>query len=66
VDGGRKVQQVVGWEGGTGTVPATGLYVGPLGYVADIADATDLNGTIITLSSTPPVGPSVNDLWIQI
>ena len=38
VDGSRIVQQVTGWTGGTGTAPATGLYVGATGFVADIAD----------------------------
>lgn len=43
-DGARRVLQVVGWEGGTGTAPATGLYVGASGYVALIADGVDISG----------------------
>lgn len=41
---GRVVQQVVGWTGGSGTEPATGMFIGPDGFVADAADATDLKG----------------------
>lgn len=43
-DGARRVLQVVGWEGGTGTAPATGLYVGASGYVSNIADGVDIAG----------------------
>ena len=43
-DGERRVQRVVGWFGGTGTAPESGLYVGEEGFVSDIAEATDIRG----------------------
>jgi hypothetical protein len=43
-DGERRVQQIVGWTGGAGTAPSTGLYIGPAGLVGDIAQATDIRG----------------------
>ncbi len=44
-DGLREVLQLTGWTGGTGTPPAiVGVYVGPTGYVALIADAVDIRG----------------------
>lgn len=56
-DGARVVQQVVDWVGGTGDKPATGEYIGPSGYVSDIALATNIRGA--DGSSTGDVtGPS--------
>jgi len=43
-DGERRVLQVADWQGGTGTKPATGLYVGTTGLVALIANAVDVRG----------------------
>ena len=43
-DGTRKVLEVVGWDGGSGTAPATGVYIGPLGFVSNIADGVDIAG----------------------
>jgi hydroxylamine reductase (hybrid-cluster protein) len=43
-DGTRRVLQVTGWEGGSGTVPSTGMYVGVSGYVVNIVDAVDIRG----------------------
>ncbi|MGY1490708.1 SGNH/GDSL hydrolase family protein [Methylobacillus pratensis] len=43
-DGERRVKQVVDWVGGTGEKPATGMYVGPEGYVALASQATDVRG----------------------
>ena len=43
-DGERVVDQIVGWEGGYGTRPPTGQYIGPNGWVSDIADGTDTRG----------------------
>ncbi|MBC6444624.1 MAG: hypothetical protein GDA50_04220 [Alphaproteobacteria bacterium GM202ARS2] len=40
-DGDRRVLQLRSWEGGTGDPPESGQYVGPSGYVDDIADAVD-------------------------
>ena len=44
IDGERVVEQIVSWEGGYGTRPPTGQYIGPKGWVTDIADATDKRG----------------------
>lgn len=43
-DGERRVQQVASWIGGTGTPPASGVYVGSGGFVTDIALAVDIRG----------------------
>lgn len=43
-DGGRFVQQVVNWVGGEGTPPESGEYVGPTGFVEDIALAVNIRG----------------------
>lgn len=42
-DGNRKVYQVTGWVGGTGTAPATGLYIGATGFESNIANAVDIS-----------------------
>lgn len=41
-DGARRVVQVPDWTGGTGTKPTTGLYIGSIGLVSNIADGVDL------------------------
>lgn len=43
-DGERRVFVVIGWLGGSGAVPATGLYVGGSGLVEDMADAVNVRG----------------------
>jgi hypothetical protein len=43
-DGARRVQQVADWFGGDGVKPATGQYLGPSGFVATAAEATDIRG----------------------
>lgn len=43
-DGARRVHQVVDWQGGAGTKPATGEYVGATGLVPLIADGVDIRG----------------------
>ena len=43
-NGTNQVIQVVGWDGGSGTAPATGLYVGSTGYVTNITDGVNLKG----------------------
>lgn len=43
-DGLRIVARVTGWAGGTGTPPTSGYYIGPSGFVINIADATDVRG----------------------
>jgi hypothetical protein len=47
-----RVHQVVGWVGGSGTPPAIGKYIGPLGLVTAIADGTDIRGA----TGAPGVG----------
>ena len=44
IDGQRRVKQVTDWFGGTGPKPAVGQYIGPLGFVDTIAEATDIRG----------------------
>lgn len=55
-DGTRRVLQVVGWTGGEGTAPTSGLYVGATGLVALIANAVDIRGAegagVSTITST--------------
>ena len=51
-DGDRRVQQIIDWTGGQGSKPIIGWFVGPLGPVETIAEATDIRG------ETGPVGPA--------
>jgi hypothetical protein len=44
-DNARVVERVIDWDGGSGTKPMVGDYVGSTGFVTDIADATDVRGT---------------------
>ena len=50
--GTKKVLQIIDWLGGVGSKPATGLYVGSSGLVADIADGVDVGGGV------GPIGPA--------
>ncbi|MCY4364719.1 MAG: hypothetical protein OXE17_00600 [Chloroflexi bacterium] len=43
-DGDRRVLQITGWTGGTGTAPASGLYVGATALVSSLADGVDIRG----------------------
>ncbi len=43
-DGFRLVMQIANWVGGEGPKPMTGLYIGPTGYVDEIAEAVDVKG----------------------
>lgn len=43
-DGERRVLQVTDWQGGEGTKPDTGGYVGVNGLESDIADGVDIRG----------------------
>ncbi len=43
-DGLRRVVQVADWVGGVGPKPAVGSFLGAAGFVADVADATDVRG----------------------
>ena len=55
-DGIRRVLEVVAWVGGTGSAPATGLYVGATGFVVDITDAVDIRGSIGATGATGATG----------
>lgn len=44
-DGNREVIEVVGWSGGTGNPPVSGVYLGSIGYVTNIADAVNIRGS---------------------
>lgn len=57
VDGLRVVEQVVDWFGGTGTKPAFGVYVGPIGFVDDISLAVNIRGAQGLVGPAGPVGP---------
>jgi len=46
VSGSRVVQRIDDWIGGGGDMPPVGLYISPAGLTADIADATDVGGTL--------------------
>lgn len=41
---GSNILKVVGWTGGVGSIPATGVYVGSSGYVTNITDGIDIRG----------------------
>ncbi|TIS37499.1 hypothetical protein [Mesorhizobium sp.] len=56
-DGERRVRRVVDWTGGQGTKPDIGLYVGPLGLVSDVAEATDDRGPKGEQGDDGPAGP---------
>lgn len=69
-DGDRLVLQVVGWVGGSGTVPATGQYIGPVGHVATAAEAVNVKGVKgdkgdipIHLGDEPPSDTSL--VWLD-
>ena len=44
VDGDRTLLRVSDWTGGGGTKPATGLFIGASGFVADMAQAVSVRG----------------------
>ncbi len=43
-DGAREVLQVVGWQGGMGSAPVTGQYLGSAGMVTNITDGVNIKG----------------------
>lgn len=45
-DGDRRVLQVVGWDGGSGTIPIIGVYLGVSGFVSNISDGINVRGAI--------------------
>jgi uncharacterized delta-60 repeat protein len=44
-DGIRRVLEVIDWSGGEGDKPATGVYLGPEGFVSDISEAVNISDT---------------------
>ncbi len=57
-DGERIVMQVTDWTGGESNKPVTGMYVGPLGFVATAAEATNIRpqggGTVSSVNGVDP------------
>ena len=63
-DGDRRVLQVHAWQGGSGTPPASGQYVGAAGLVDDIGDAVDVrastpDGSVTRVKLAPDAGMPV-------
>lgn len=61
-DGERRVLQIYDWYGGTGSEPATGDYLGPLGPTSVIGDAEDIRGAQGAAADTttiPQIGSSM-------
>jgi hypothetical protein len=56
-DGARRVLKITGWIGGSGTPPASNLYIGASGLVSDIADAIDVRGPTGVPGDIGPQGP---------
>jgi hypothetical protein len=75
----RRVFEVADWIGGEGTKPDTGDYLGPAGFVADIAEAVDVRGAqggqgiqgetgapgSTTIDTSAPESPSEGDMWFN-
>jgi hypothetical protein len=70
-DGARRVIELIGWTGGEGDPPefdsdSGPLYVGPLGFVSDIAEATDVRGEAGTNGTNGTNGTDGNDGWSPV
>ncbi len=61
-DGSRRVQQVIDWQGGEGTKPAIGKYVGPTGLVDTAAAAVDIRGPVGPAMIIDGLTPAVTDI----
>ena len=61
-DGDRRVQQIIDWTGGQGSKPIIGWFVGPLGPVETIAEATDIRGPKGDPGPAVTPGSVTNDL----
>ena len=65
-DGERIVMQVTDWTGGEANKPAVGMYVGPSGFVATAAEATNIRpqggGTVESVNGVLPDGSGNIDL----
>ena len=44
-DGARRVLQITGWTGGSGTPPASPRYIGSSGFTTNLASAIDIRGS---------------------
>jgi len=65
-DGERRVHQVVDWQGGEGTKPETGLYVGAEDLVEAIEDAVDIRGPAGSGDLSGPGSGTVADAEIAV
>ena len=64
-DGERRVHEVTGWTGGTGTPPPSNLYLGQTGFVSDIADATDIRGSAGEGGGSSPVQDIIDRVFTR-
>lgn len=62
-DGDRRVLQVADWQGGEGTKPATGKYVGASGLVDAIGDGVDIRGPAGTGGGSSPIFVELTSDW---
>ena len=65
-DGDRRVQQIIDWTGGQGSKPIIGWFVGPLGPVETIAEATDIRGQKGDPGPAVTPGSVTNDLLAPV
>lgn len=65
-DGDRRVLQVSDWQGGEGTKPATGKYVGSAGLVDLVADGVDIRGAAGTGGSGSAIFVELTSDWSTI
>jgi hypothetical protein len=57
-DAERRVLYVSDWTGGSGSKPASGLYVGSSGLVSNVAQAMDIRGATGATGATGSTGPT--------
>lgn len=62
-DGQREVIQITSWTGGTGTPPASPVYVGASGFVTDIALASNIRGPSGGAATNVPLTDGPNITW---
>jgi hypothetical protein len=53
----RECMLITGWVGGVGDPPPSGFYIGPMGFVETIDQASNIKGSIGAQGLTGPVGP---------
>lgn len=64
-DGARNVMKLVGWTGGQGPPPASNLYLGASGYVADIHQAATVGAATALQVSFDPAASGLNVTTVQ-